>query len=161
MNFKCITKIYGHSCNIPIFLPCWFLDSCAKSTICKAISLFCFQDITASRCAQYCPKSHAVFLQCISCVPAQINYKICKPGSSRQYVLTSFSDFVAFYLFSFYHNDCNKLFFLKHLFYRVVHLCKDPVSYPQSLFPNEEELVTRQTIITWPPWWRGTKIFWS
>jgi len=56
----------------------------------------------APRFAQYCLKSHAMFLQCIYRVPAQINYKTCESDSNRQYVLLYFSFFVTSQSVHFY-----------------------------------------------------------
>jgi hypothetical protein len=61
------------------------------------VLLFLFQDVTAPRCAFYGSENRAKFMQCICCVPAQINNKICKSGSYEQYVsinLLSFNNFV-------------------------------------------------------------------
>lgn len=52
-----------------------FLATFAKSTVVvKWYCCYLFQDITAPRCALYCPESYAMFVQCICCVQAQIDY---------------------------------------------------------------------------------------
>ena len=88
------------------------------------VLLFLFQDATAPRCAFYGFENCAKFMQCICCVPAQSNNKICKSGSYEQYVSTNLLSFNTLSLLHFVLIS----YCLEHTFLYRVKQCKDSVN---------------------------------
>ncbi|KAF7096819.1 hypothetical protein CFC21_098717 [Triticum aestivum] len=96
------------------------------------LALLSFQDIMAPRFAQYCLKSHAMFLQCIYRVPAQINYKTCVSDSNRQYVLLYFSFFLTSQSVHFY--QWNGILFLNTCVFTDSNTCSKIQSVSHRAF---------------------------
>ena len=86
----------------------------------------------APRFAPCCLKSHAMFLQCIYRVPAQINYKTCESDTNRQYVLLYFSFFVTSQSVHFY--QWNGILFLNTCVFTDSNTCSKIQSVSHRAF---------------------------